>query len=467
MLSHLPDDQRDYVSCSKCGKKFARNDVLLRHLRISHQIFSHRPRSAQKSCHRCAEKKLKCNRHDPCHGCIKSRTACSYPAAQDPRANELSPLNSQEPVLTDSEVGPGHHQSLEFAGSSWRQDTEPASTVQGPHGVSGTDPQFDDNTTATIHTNGTIPHYDTAEIHRAMAVPIYPQPNAISMPIDALYDGAMSLEDDGNDLSGDPMTGASQFSFSPMPFGGSTQDWLDLDPFGIMDDFQTVLPSSTTTNILLPNHNTWSVPNPSQVLPSVLRDQQPHPPISSGVLPIVMPTRPASPNIQPRGQPWPFEQAHDAMQSTLRLPPLRDMLRGSCRTHRLGKTTMEAVAQLLSGPLLPNVDDLSDDPNATAAFHLLRRAVDAFFAHFCAVLPIVHVPTWDILKTSTALIAAMACIGSIFVDSSDAWDNSLLLSEICSYVIVWQVSLPCFPVLITQFNRLFPMCNSKPDSRHE
>ncbi|KEF51838.1 uncharacterized protein A1O9_12175 [Exophiala aquamarina CBS 119918] len=99
---------------------------------------------------------------------------------------------------------------------------------------------------------------------------------------------------------------------------------------------------------------------------------------------------------------------------------------------------MEAVAQLLSGPLLPNVDDLSDDPNATAAFHLLRRAVDAFFAHFCAVLPIVHVPTWDILSTSTALIAAMACIGSIFVDSSDAWENSLLLSEICSYVIVWQ-----------------------------
>ena len=58
---------------------------------------------------------------------------------------------------------------------------------------------------------------------------------------------------------------------------------------------------------------------------------------------------------------------------------------------------------------------------------------------FYAVLPIVHVPTWDILRTPTALIAAMACIGSIFVDSSDAWENSLLLSEICSYVIVWQV----------------------------
>jgi hypothetical protein len=224
-----------------------------------------------------------------------------------------------------------------------------------------------------------------------------------------------------------------------MPFGGSTQDWLDLDPFGIMDDFHTVLPSNITKNIVLPHHAAWSVPNSSQVLPSILRDQQPHEVISSGIVPTAIPTRPASPNVQTGGQPWPFEQAHDTMPSTLRLSPLRDMLRGSCRTHGLGKTTMEAVAQLLSGPLLPNVDDLSDDPNATAAFHLLSRAVDAFFGHFCAVLPIVHVPTWDILSTSTALIAAMACIGSIFVDSSDAWDNSLLLSEICSYVIVWQV----------------------------
>jgi hypothetical protein len=343
----------------------------------------------------------------------------------------------QDRSLADPEVDI-HDQPVGFAEAEWRSEIEAAGATQIQRAITEVDTHLDDST-ATINRNGDMPPYDNSDHPGAMTVPLFPPSATINMSVGAEYDGAMFLESDGNSLSREVDADESQIPFSAMPFGGLTQDWLNFDPFGSMDDFHTVLAPNVTAGVALPHHSTCPVPNPSQVQPPISRDQQPHTLIASGTLPTTLPINPTLPNVQSHSQPWPFEQSHDAMPSTLQLPPLRDMLRGSGRAHSLGKTTMEAVAQLLSGPFLPNVDDLSDDFNATAAFHLLRRAVDSFFSHFNSILPIVHVPTWDMFSTPTALIAAMACIGSIFVDSSDAWENSLLLSEICSCVIGWLV----------------------------
>lgn len=319
-------------------------------------------------------------------------------------------------------------------------EAEDISGTQKPQTNTGVDTHFNDST-ETIERNGEIPCYGPTNPLGAMAAPLFPPSAAINMPDGAEYDNAMFLESDGDNLSGEVVTETSQFGFNTMPFGGLTQDWLNFDPFGSMDDFHTILPSNAAAGIALPHHTAWSIPSSGHIQPPISRDQPLQTVVPSATMPTTIPVKTASSNVQSLSQPWPFEHSHDAIPSTLRLPPLRDMLRGGGRAHSLGNTTMDAVAQLLSGPLVPSVEELSHDLNATAAFYLLRRSVDAFFSHFCAILPIVHVATWDMFSTPTALIAAMACIGSIFVDSSDAWENSLLLSEICSCMIVWLVGL--------------------------
>lgn len=435
--SHLPQNKRDHVTCSKCGKKFARNDVLLRHLRISHHITPLGPRSAQRSCYRCAEKKLKCDRSNPCHGCTRSQTACSYPVVRDSQATCLPSPSLQDRALLDPEVDP-HERSVDLADGEWLPEVEAAGSPQVQHAITEFATHFN-NSTASINSNGDMTCYDTADHHGVLAGTLFPHSTSMNTSVGVDYDDAMFLEREGAALRPEIAPGASQSSFSTMPFGSLTRDWLNFEPFGSIDDFYDVLPSNATSSVPLPHHATWSMPNPIQIQPPISRDQQPPTLSVGGNMSTNMLTKTALPNVQSHSQPWPFEQAHDAIPSTLQLPPLRDMLRGSGRAHGLGKTTMEAVAQLLSGPVLPNVDELSADFNATAAFHLLRRAVDSFFGHFCAILPIIHVPTWDMFTTPTALIAAMACIGSTFEDCSDAWENSLLLSEICSRVIVWLV----------------------------
>lgn len=345
----------------------------------------------------------------------------------------LSP-RLQERTFTDPE-GDLREQTADFAG-----EAGDISSTQKPQANTGSGTHFNDST-ATIERHGEVPCYGPTNPHRAMAAPLFPPSSSINMPEGAEYDNAMFLESDGDNLSGEVVTEASQFGFNTMPFGGLTQDWLNFDPFGSMDDFQNILPTNAAAGIALPHHTAWSIPSSGHIQPPISRDQLLQTVVPSATMPTTIPVKTALSNVQALSQPWPFEQSHDVIPSTLRLPPLRDMLRGGGRAHSLGNTTMDAVAQLLSGPFVPSVEELSHDLNATAAFYLLRRSVDAFFGHFCTILPIVHVATWDMFSTPTALIAAMACIGSIFVDSSDAWENSLLLSEICSRMIVWLVGL--------------------------
>ena len=185
----------------------------------------------------------------------------------------LLPSNLQEPVLANSEIRPDHHSPIDLTNSDWRQDINSANAIEVQQGASQSDNQFNDNAT-TMDTNDAIPCFDTTEAHESIGPSIYPSSNDINMSIDGIYNGAMSFGSQAHNLGADVMAANPQFSFSPMPFGGSTQDWLDLDPFGIMDDFQSVLPSSTQTNLVSPHHATWSVPNSSHVLPAISRDQQ-------------------------------------------------------------------------------------------------------------------------------------------------------------------------------------------------
>ena len=82
MRSHDSSRDRLAVLCTECGRCFSRKDVLLRHYRTAHTM-RHSMQSRvkigrRKSCLRCVQKKLKCDRQNPCSSCNKSNSQCSF-----------------------------------------------------------------------------------------------------------------------------------------------------------------------------------------------------------------------------------------------------------------------------------------------------------------------------------------------------------------------------------------------------
>jgi Fungal specific transcription factor domain len=135
-------------------------------------------------------------------------------------------------------------------------------------------------------------------------------------------------------------------------------------------------------------------------------------------------------------QQWPFDQIRDSMPHKLRLPPLREVLRGIVGSS---EHQTQSLAKLMSLPYLPRPHE-SQEPETFAAMQLLERALDRYFSDFHSILPLIHVPSWDMYKAPTVLLAAMASIGSMTVDERDFRQLSWCFSEICLQMIIWLVS---------------------------
>lgn len=143
----------------------------------------------------------------------------------------------------------------------------------------------------------------------------------------------------------------------------------------------------------------------------------------------------------PPPQQWPFDQNRERFPPRCQLPPLRDILRGSV-TSAFGRNmdASEELVQLLSVPYIPRLEQSSYDATSLAAFHLLKEAIDRFFAEFHPILPILHVPTWNLFKCPTVLLASMACIGAMLRDDQDSLEESKAFSEICTRILFWMVN---------------------------
>jgi hypothetical protein len=88
--THLPPNSTRSFVCSMCDKGFTRKDVLTRHIRAVHETKKSEVRkSRRKSCHRCAQFKIKCNggirgavsgerAKEPCEGCRKRNKECIF-----------------------------------------------------------------------------------------------------------------------------------------------------------------------------------------------------------------------------------------------------------------------------------------------------------------------------------------------------------------------------------------------------
>lgn len=77
------------------------------------------------------------------------------------------------------------------------------------------------------------------------------------------------------------------------------------------------------------------------------------------------------------------------------------------------------------------------DPGMAHAANLLKRLVDTYIAKFQPILPLLHVPTWDLGACPPVLVSAMACVGSLLSDDERVAGLTWSISDICMPMIAW------------------------------
>ena len=138
---------------------------------------------------------------------------------------------------------------------------------------------------------------------------------------------------------------------------------------------------------------------------------------------------------------WPFDHTRNPEPQKYRLPPLRDILHGTIPSNGQGNgNTIKSLIQLLSSLYLPEVDFVSDT-SMLSALEVLKSSLDLYFTEFHAVLPVIHIPTFNMAKVPTVTLAAMSCIGAMYSDDKHGTEQSWSLSEMCIQMIAWLVSI--------------------------
>lgn len=419
--SHKPLSQRSSLQCPSCPRQFSRKDVLLRHLRVTHKSNTPAKRSAQQSCHRCVSKKLKCNRGQPCQSCKKAEARCAYP----------------------------DHGALQAAGDA-DSDLEWKKTV----GHRGQESAELIETCSQSPMAGSIQSVSNSNLVDPSLSAIYPSPisqqavpstvgNASSSPLPFEMLEATALPAHRN-------TNYSHVGPSQLPpmdtvetcFYPSTSQMLGSSELGIFNLDWLDLGTSNTMNFMHDypsiDYNNQSI-QPVPTVPSQWTQTNTLPTISAAAkhnfpLPSDGSEAQDRPGTATPMEQWPFDQSRTPLQHRRQRPSLREALRESLE-HDGAPRSSKVLIQLLSGPYLPPYSDLQD-PDTAAILNSIRGYVDAFFAEFNPILPIIHAPSWRMTSCPTILLAAMACLGAMFcADTPEAAIHSKVLSDICLHSI--------------------------------
>ncbi|KAG9239998.1 fungal-specific transcription factor domain-containing protein [Calycina marina] len=384
--THIPRLRRLTVSCTQCHRTFLRKDILLRHLRVAHRINTANPRSTRKSCFRCVQRKLKCDRAQICHSCAVANATCLYaPTHEAPR--EHNDGSADTSVVEQSPE------------SSTLSDTGPFNFTTAPNLVAPT--------TRITHEGSGLCHPIANEEQLSNAVADYNPLDVYSLspatqemaPTLFNMDSYNSIVPDGGGyLNGDD-SGHTALVVSPtyqLDFRASAFDWVDFN----------------VPNMMIPDANSFTTLGLSGCLPNI-------------DLPALV-------------QPWPFDdQAQEVKPSQHKLPPLRLVLQGAFDSHDNSRDALPSgFLSLFSDPWLPPQDTL-DHASFLPAVYLLRRLVDTYFTKFHPIQPVTHMPTWTMASCPTVLLAAMACIGAMLSDDENYAKLSESLSGLCSSIITW------------------------------
>ncbi|GAD92017.1 conserved hypothetical protein [Paecilomyces variotii No. 5] len=232
-------------------------------------------------------------------------------------------------------------------------------------------------------------------------------------------------------ISGSLFHAPSQELPMSMSLGYSGLDWLD---FQLQDP---VIPDETSTGLDFSDPSFMQVPTPRSRLNddrnSELRTQGM--PSSDNLNALTM----INGFAQSATQQWPFDQNGEKFPRRYRLPPLRDILqRTSMPTMGENADMLEEVANLLSGPYVPAMNDSTYDYTKLSALHFLQQTMDRFFVEFHPILPLVHIPTSGLFTCPTVLITAMACIGAMLMQDSESPEKTMAFSDLCTRMLFWQ-----------------------------
>jgi hypothetical protein len=141
-----------------------------------------------------------------------------------------------------------------------------------------------------------------------------------------------------------------------------------------------------------------------------------------------------------RREQWPFDYTAKTDTRKIQLPPLRQILESTVRPKgSINRDTLHSLIELLSSPFLPSLDETLDI-HIMPAIVLLKQFLNLYLTEFNSVIPMIYVPTWDISKCPTVLLAAMACIGAGFSDAEGSLELQASLSEISLQTLSWLVS---------------------------
>jgi hypothetical protein len=156
-------------------------------------------------------------------------------------------------------------------------------------------------------------------------------------------------------------------------------------------------------------------------------------------IPTGAPSKP--PESQAAAQQWPFDHTRNPEPQKYQLPPLKDILQGALKSSETEPgSTIKSLVQLLSAPFLPEID-MTHDISMMSAMDLLKNSLDLYFSEFHSVLPLVHIPTFNMHKVPTVTLAAMSCIGAMYSDDRQGTEQASSLSEMCIQMIAWLVRL--------------------------
>jgi Fungal specific transcription factor domain len=138
---------------------------------------------------------------------------------------------------------------------------------------------------------------------------------------------------------------------------------------------------------------------------------------------------------------WPFDYSASSNPKKVQLPPLRQILESTVRPKRaIHRATHASLIELLSSPYLPPMDEVLEF-HTMPAIVLLKQFLNLYLTEFNSVIPMIHVPTWELSTCPSVLLAAMACIGAGFSDAEGSVELQASLSEISLQTLSWLVSI--------------------------
>ncbi|KAB8300494.1 hypothetical protein EYC80_000659 [Monilinia laxa] len=179
MKSH---DYKLHHECSVCGRRYARSDVLKRHLDHHNQNFNNK--RTMVACTLCHERKLKCDDTSPCRSCIRTSTECSRLTEGWGRRAKSNSFNLNRTILRTDPANDNHSLPKSNSSQPWFQSGNPTSPLP-PYSDSALDLLFSTEVTP----NGVLP-WSQHPIEGRNPTDLFPMPlsDNISNPLQTFND---------------------------------------------------------------------------------------------------------------------------------------------------------------------------------------------------------------------------------------------------------------------------------------